>query len=131
MVVVPPAPALCAYDPRCGKVFACERQPPRRQDQVTIPFVSAFLNESIYTLDKDGGLIDSLYNLKKSLQRNYWDTSIENLDDIYYEFVDLSEELKNRREDREERLKRLHRSQRRLCGSEVEESRRIDSQPRN
>lgn len=57
------------------------------------------LNESIYTLDKDGGLIDSLYNLKKSLQRNYWDTSIENLDDIYYEFVDLSEELKNRRED--------------------------------
>ena len=57
------------------------------------------LNESIYTLDKDGGLIDSLYNLKKCLQRNYWDTSIENLDDIYYEFVDLSEELKNRRED--------------------------------
>lgn len=38
---------------------------------------------------------------------------------------------KNHREDREERLKRLHRSQRRLCGSEVEESRRIDSQPRN
>ena len=38
---------------------------------------------------------------------------------------------KNHREDREERSKRLHRSQRRLCGSEVEESRRIDSQPRN
>lgn len=38
---------------------------------------------------------------------------------------------KNHREDREERLKRSHRSQRRLYGSGVEESRRIDSQPKN
>ena len=56
------------------------------------------LNQTIYTLDKEGGLLDSLYMIKKSIHNNHWNVQMDNLDDIYYQFVELNDQLKQKKE---------------------------------